>query len=91
MAVSARTGEGVDELLARSARRLRARTRLVELVIPFERGDVLAALHREGEVVVEVHGEAATRVRARVPARAVAQFEPFQASRRRGPDRDRRP
>jgi GTPase len=80
VAVSARTGEGVDELLAVLSARLRARTRLVELVIPFERGDALAALHREGEVVVEVHGESATRVRARVPARALAQFEAFVAA-----------
>jgi GTPase len=80
VAVSARTGEGVEELLAVLGARLRARTRLVELVIPFERGDALAALHREGEVVVEVHGESATRVRARVPARALAQFEPFVAT-----------
>jgi GTPase len=80
VAVSARTGEGVEELLAVLGARLRARTRLVELVIPFERGDVLAALHREGEVVVEVHGESAMRVRARVPARALAQFEPFVAA-----------
>jgi GTPase len=80
VAVSARTGEGVEELLAVLGARLRARTRLVELVIPFERGDALAALHREGEVLVEVHGESATRVRARVPARALAQFAAFVAA-----------
>jgi GTPase len=81
VAVSALTGAGVEDFLSTLGARLRARTRLVELVIPFGRGDVLAALHREGEVVVEVHGEAATRVRARVPGRALAQFEPFQVER----------
>ena len=67
VAVSARTGEGMDELLETIAKRLRALDKIVELVVPYERGDVLAALHRDGEVLVEVHGEDGTRVRARVP------------------------
>jgi GTP-binding protein HflX len=79
VAVSARTGEGVEGLLDAVAVALRARTRTLELEVPFGRGDILAALHREGEVLVEVHGEGATRVRARVPQRAVAQFTPFLA------------
>lgn len=67
VAVSARTGEGVDELLDVIGKRLRALDAVVELVVPYERGDVLAALHREGEVLVEVHGDDGTRVRARLP------------------------
>ena len=34
--------------------------------MPYDRGDVVAALHRDGEVLVEVHGEGGTRVRARL-------------------------
>ena len=33
------------------ADRLRAVAEVVELLVPYDRGDVLAALHREGEVV----------------------------------------
>ena len=76
--LSAHTGDGMPELLRALTEELHHADRVTELVVPFERGDVLAALHREGEVVVEVHGEAATRVRARIPARALAQFEEFQ-------------
>ena len=44
-----------------SADRLRVADRVVELVIPWARGDVLAAVHREGEVVDQRDGdEAAT-------------------------------
>ena len=39
---------------------------VVELVIPYERGDVLAELHREGEIVSESHGDDGVRVRARL-------------------------
>ena len=37
-----------------------------ELVIPYDRGDVLAAVHREGEVVSSAHEDAGVRVRARL-------------------------
>ncbi len=39
------------------ADRLRGADRVVELVVPWARGDVLAAVHREGEVVGQRHGE----------------------------------
>src|SRR3546814_6520303 len=60
---SAVTGEGVDDLLRTVGDRLRALTNVVELAIPYERGDLLAAVHREGEVLVEVPDDAAMRVR----------------------------
>src|SRR5690606_21385135 len=53
VAFSAVTGEGVDELLQTIADRLRALTNVVELAVPYDRGDVLAAVHREGEALVE--------------------------------------
>jgi GTP-binding protein HflX len=77
VSVSARTGDGVDSLLDTIAARLRALVPIVELVVPYERGDVLAALHRDGEVLVEVHTEAGTRVRARIPAADIARFGEF--------------
>jgi GTPase len=45
--------------------------------VPFERGDVMAALHREGDVLVEVHGDGDTRVRARIPESGVSRFREF--------------
>jgi GTP-binding protein HflX len=64
--VSAHTGEGIDHLLAVLGDRLRSLTEVVELFVPYARGDVLASVHREGEVLVESHEEAGTRVRARL-------------------------
>ncbi|MFM8302996.1 MAG: GTPase HflX [Actinomycetota bacterium] len=71
VAVSARTGEGIDKLTEAIGGRLRALSPVLELLIPYDRGDLLAALHRDGEVLVEVHREEGTRVRVRLP-RAVA-------------------
>jgi GTP-binding protein HflX len=67
VAVSGRRGDGIDALLAAIGARLRAMVPVYELLIPYDRGELMAALHREGEVLVEVHGEAGTRVRARLP------------------------
>jgi len=65
--ISATSGEGIKDLLGAIGDRLRALVPIVELLIPYDRGDVLAALHREGEVIVEVHDDSGTRVRAHLP------------------------
>jgi GTPase len=66
VAISAATGAGIDGFLAAMSERLRSLTRVVELMVPFERGDVLAAIHREGEVLDEQADEAGMRLRARL-------------------------
>jgi GTP-binding protein HflX len=81
--VSAVTGEGVNVLLDTVAARLRALAPIVELLVPYERGDAVAALHREGEVLVEVHAEGGTRIRARIPGVILSRFEEFVVPRRR--------
>src|SRR5262249_48178917 len=75
--VSAVSGEGVSVLLDTLAARLRSLAPIVELLVPYERGDVVAALHREGEVLVEVHAEGGSRLRARLPAPSVTRFGEF--------------
>jgi GTP-binding protein HflX len=77
VAVSALTGFGIDELLRSVGDRLRAAANVIELVVPFERGDIVAALHREGEVLMEAHDESGTRMRVRVDPAAAARFAQF--------------
>jgi GTP-binding protein HflX len=78
--VSALTGDGVEQLLRAMGDQLRSADRVVELVVPFERGDVLAAVHREGEVVDESHNEAATVVHVVLDDAGRARFRAFVAS-----------
>ncbi len=80
LAVSGATGRGIDELRDVIAARLRELDRLVELTVPYERGDVLAALHRDGEVLVEVHDDAGMRVRARLPEPVLSRVREFVTS-----------
>jgi GTP-binding protein HflX len=77
VAVSARTGEGLEDLLRVMADRLRSADRLVALVIPWARGDVLAAVHREGEVVEQKAGEDAATVRVVLDEAGRERFREF--------------
>ncbi len=77
VALSAKSGRGVPELLRAVADRLRAFDRTVELSVPVARGDIVAALHRQGEVLAEVYEGEAVRVRARLDDEGVRRFEEF--------------
>jgi GTP-binding protein HflX len=79
VAISALTGEGIDKLLRTVADRLRSMETVVELLVPYDRGDVLASLHRDGEVLVESHEDAATRVRARLDDTTVGRYREWVA------------
>jgi len=67
--------------LARSARRVGDRLRVLRVSAnsscPYERGDVLAALHRAGEVLWRFTAIAATRVRARLPEAVAGRFSEY--------------
>jgi GTP-binding protein HflX len=78
-ALSALTGEGVPELLEVLGNRLRSRDKLVELVVPYARADVLAALRREGEVLEEHYEAEAARLRARLDEPATRRYADFLA------------
>ena len=77
VAVSAATGEGVDVLLRTLSDRMRALSRVVELLIPYENGEVLAMVHREGEVVSTSHEDGGTRVRARLSDASVGRLRDY--------------
>jgi GTPase len=64
--VSARTGEGIDELRRLVADRLPHPDVDVEVLVPYDRGDLVARMHRDGEVLTETHEAAGTHLTARV-------------------------
>ena len=84
VAISALAGDGIDDFLRVLSDRLRALTSVVELLVPFDRGDVLAAVHREGEVLATVEDDEGLRVRARVEPAAAGRLAEFVAPARLG-------
>lgn len=77
VAVSAVSGAGVDEFLQVLSDRLRALTKVIEFFVPYDRGDVLAAIYREGEVLLESHEETGTRLRARLDDAGRGLYAPY--------------
>ncbi|HLG66828.1 MAG TPA: GTPase HflX [Acidimicrobiales bacterium] len=75
--LSAKAGDGVDDLLRAVAARLRASDCVVTLVVPWSRGDVLAAVHREGEVVDQRDGADAATIRVVLDEAGRARFREF--------------
>ena len=76
--VSARTGEGLDELRERLVERFGERFEEVRLLIPYDEGARLAELYALGTPVDErVDRPEGVFVRARLPRREVRRFAPF--------------
>ncbi|MDA8290546.1 MAG: GTPase HflX [Actinomycetota bacterium] len=82
VACAARTGEGTGELLAAVAEALRASDRTVDLEVPYDRGDVLAALHRLGEVLEQRDAGDVLEIRARLGDEVRRRFAEFAATSR---------
>ena len=75
-AISARTGEGVDELLEMIGERLDAGSRRVTLHIPYDKGGVLDQLYREAKVEDVAYGETID-VTAVCTPKVLGRLEPF--------------
>jgi GTP-binding protein HflX len=76
--VSARTGEGIDELRERIAERFGERFEAVRLLIPYEEGARLAELYALGSPVDErADRPEGVFIRARLPRREVRRFAPY--------------
>jgi GTP-binding protein HflX len=77
--VSARTGTGIDALREIIATRLPHPDVDVDVLVPYGRGDLVARVHRDGEVLSEKHEDSGTRLTARVDGALAALLEEFAA------------
>lgn len=80
VAVSARTGAGLEEFLRRLADRMRSISRVTELLVPYERGDIVASVHREGEVLSVSDEDEGLRIRARLSSASEGRLREFVTS-----------
>ena len=81
VAFSAKTGEGLDRLLERLSELLRRADRTVEFSVPYERGDVLAALHRAGEVLEQRDADGRLALLVRLDEASRRRFGEFAVAR----------
>jgi GTP-binding protein HflX len=64
--VSARTGAGLGELRRLVGEELPRLDRDVDVLLPYDRGDLVSRLHEEGDVLASTHTADGTRITARV-------------------------
>jgi GTPase len=77
VAISAKTGEGVPELLAEIGAALRPIREFVELKIPHDKPEVMARLHQVAQVIERNYKGKTARFKARIPPHLRREFEPF--------------
>ncbi|MFP1601986.1 GTPase HflX [Microbacterium sp. 2216-1] len=78
--VSSRSGEGIDELRATIERMLPMPAVEVQALVPYDRGDLVAAVHETGVLISAEHRETGTEVHAHVSERLAAELAPFAMS-----------
>ena len=75
--VSAETGEGIDQLVDRIAHVASAQDTHLDVVIPYQRGDMVSKAHERCRIITEEHIEAGTHLTMLVPKPFVDEFTAF--------------
>ena len=75
--VSARTGDGLDQLQQRMAQLVTPTDTAVDVTIPYHRGDLVARVHADGRVDATEHNPEGTRIKARVPIPLAASLSEY--------------
>jgi GTP-binding protein HflX len=78
IAVSARTGEGIEELLQTIARMLPEPNVEIAVLIPYNRGDLVSRLHLNSRIMVLDYRDNGTFVRAMVKPELAAELAAFR-------------
>lgn len=78
LGISAKTGQGLPALLARIEGVLQSGHRTMELLIPYNRGDLVSLLHEQSIIHHESHEADGTRLTVHVPEHIRDLLQPFQ-------------
>jgi GTP-binding protein HflX len=75
--ISAKTGEGIPQLLAELGTQLRPVRDVLDLRVPQEQAAVIARIHAVGQVVSSRYGGKNARFKVRIPPHLREEFAPF--------------
>ena len=78
VAISARTGDGVPQLLAEIGTQLRPIREVLDLQVPQEQAAVIARIHAVGQVVASRYGSKTARFKVRIPPHLREEFAAFE-------------
>jgi GTP-binding protein HflX len=77
VAISARTGEGIDDLLGMLRSTLYETFTPILVRLPYQQGQLISLFHEFGQVERLEHGRKGVLIQGRIPGRLVAQFKPW--------------
>ncbi|WP_116198989.1 GTPase HflX [Amycolatopsis circi] len=78
--ISARTGSGVADLAEVLAERLPRAETVIDVLVPYSRGELVSRAHAEGEVLEEEHVADGTRLQVRVRPDLAAALRAFETN-----------
>ena len=78
--ISAKTGQGLDQLLQTIEEVLNAMTTTLELIIPHHRGDLLNVLHKEETILHKAYVAEGTQLTARISEKNLLAVQPFRVT-----------
>ncbi|WP_043829042.1 MULTISPECIES: GTPase HflX [unclassified Amycolatopsis] len=78
--ISARTGSGVADLAEVLAERLPRAETVIDVLVPYARGELVSRAHAEGEVLEEEHVADGTRLKVRVRPDLAAALRAFETN-----------
>jgi len=79
--ISARTGAGLDQVRQAIEDRLPIPAVELDLLVPYDRGDLVARVHDRGEVLDSEHTAVGTELHVRVDASLAAELAPYAVTR----------
>jgi len=82
---SALTGEGLDTLRDRVTEEAARQAITLTILVPYDRGDIVAMAHEHTHIVSEEHVPEGTRLVVRAGSQAAGRLEPFAEHRRPAP------
>jgi len=79
---SALTGEGIDQLRDRVGAEAARQAITLTVLVPYDRGDIVAMAHEHAQIVTEEHVAEGTRLVVRAGPQVAGRLEPFAEHRR---------
>lgn len=76
--VSAETGQGIDDLIARISAVASAQDRLMKVMIPYDKGNLVSVAHQRCHVLQTEHCDSGTLLTMRCGKHFVQQFEDYE-------------
>jgi len=78
VAISARTGSGIEDLLEHIRQGLYEMFTPITVLLPYQQGQLISLFHEKGQVERLEHGRKGVLIQGRIPGRLVAQFKPWE-------------